>query len=133
MVHYNPRSAAQQRPPRCPKCGSHKTEIVGKSQDMKIIYLRCAAFAVRSVEPYSNETYAVKMSESHDNELAIELDALQAIGRALARVNDPKTRRRILQWANERFGEMPSAPIHEERPAAAADPSLTVDGVELFG
>src|SRR5262245_18619960 len=73
------------------------------------------------------------MSESHDNELAIELDALQAIGRALARVNDPKTRRRILQWANERFGEMPSAPIHEERPAAAADPSLTVDGVELFG
>jgi len=68
----------------------------------------------------------------HDIDLAIELDALQAIGRALASVQDPKTRRRILHWANERFcaEAAPAAEVHD---AAEQDPALTVDGIELFG
>ena len=61
MVHYdlNRRAAAQDPPPRCPKCGSHKTEIVGISQDMKMTYLRCAACGVRSEVPSPNEAIAV--------------------------------------------------------------------------
>jgi len=68
----------------------------------------------------------------HDIDLVVELDALQAIGRALASVQDPKTRRRILHWANERFcaEAEPAAEVHD---ATKQDPALTVDGIELFG
>ena len=68
----------------------------------------------------------------HDIDLAVELDALQAIGRALASVQDPKTRRRILHWANERFCAE-AEPVAEVHDAAKQDPALTVDGIELFG
>jgi len=68
----------------------------------------------------------------HDIDLVVELDALQAIGRALASVQDPKTRRRILHWANERFCAE-AEPAVEAREAATQDPALTVDGIELFG
>jgi hypothetical protein len=72
------------------------------------------------------------MESQHDQELNIELEALQAIGRALARVQDPTTRRRILHWANERFCAAPE-PAVEARDVATQDPALTVDGIELFG
>jgi len=32
---------AQTPPPICPKCGSHRTEIVGRSADGETIDLRC--------------------------------------------------------------------------------------------
>jgi len=60
MVHYNAekKAAAQTPPPRCPKCGSHRTELIGTSEDRKIAYLRCAACGVRSEVP-SREAVAV--------------------------------------------------------------------------
>jgi uncharacterized Zn finger protein len=59
MLHYTPekKTAAQTHPPRCPKCGSHRTEIIGTSQDLTIT-LRCAACGVRSELP-SREAVAV--------------------------------------------------------------------------
>jgi transcription elongation factor Elf1 len=53
MVHYNhdKKSAAQTPPPRCPRCGSHRTEIIGTSQDKKTTYLRCGACGARSELP----------------------------------------------------------------------------------
>jgi len=72
------------------------------------------------------------MESQPDNDLTVELDALQAIGQALARVQDPKTRRRIIHWANERFCEAVETPV-EIRQSPEDDPALTVDGVELFG
>ena len=61
MVQYDPnqRAVAQNLPPRCPKCGSHKTEIIGMSQDMKITYLRCSVCGARSEVPSSNDALAV--------------------------------------------------------------------------
>jgi len=42
MVHYNPQLfLAQTPPPICPKCGSHRTVIVGRSDDCETIVLRC--------------------------------------------------------------------------------------------
>ena len=35
--------------------------------------------------------------------IAVELEAMQAIARALAGIRDPQIRQRVLQWANERF------------------------------
>lgn len=54
MVHYNPspRYVAAQRPsPLCPKCGSHRTEIIGLSKDQKTTFLRCAACGAHSELP----------------------------------------------------------------------------------
>jgi tRNA(Ile2) C34 agmatinyltransferase TiaS len=49
MVHYNvPFILAQIPPPLCPKCGSHRTEIVGRSADGETIVLRCNACGERS-------------------------------------------------------------------------------------
>jgi hypothetical protein len=48
MVHYDPpMSAAQIPPPVCPKCGSHRTVIVGRSDNGTIV-LRCNACGARS-------------------------------------------------------------------------------------
>jgi hypothetical protein len=49
MVHYNPPLiVAQTPPPICPKCGSHRTEIVGRSGDGVTVILRCTACGERS-------------------------------------------------------------------------------------
>ena len=53
MVHYGQEQndAAAYPSPLCPKCGSHRTEIVGMSQDLKITFLRCAVCGARSEFP----------------------------------------------------------------------------------
>jgi transcription elongation factor Elf1 len=38
-------------PPRCPKCGSHRTQIIGMSQDRKPTFLRCGGCGARSEVP----------------------------------------------------------------------------------
>lgn len=40
--------------------------------------------------------------------IAVELDAMQAIARALGGIRDPQIRQRVLQWANERFNVGPT-------------------------
>jgi uncharacterized Zn finger protein len=50
--------AAQNRPPLCPKCGSHKTEVVGRSNDLSVLHVRCTACGTRS-EVSKAETAAV--------------------------------------------------------------------------
>ena len=57
MVHYNATSwnAAQGVPPLCPKCGSHKTEVVGRANDMKTVTVRCNACGERSQMPVVKE------------------------------------------------------------------------------
>ena len=49
MVHYAPKfETAQQPPPLCPKCGSHRTEVVGRSSNGDTLILRCHACGERS-------------------------------------------------------------------------------------
>jgi uncharacterized Zn finger protein len=49
MVHYRvPFVLAQIPPPLCPKCGSHRTEIVGRSADGETVVVRCNACGERS-------------------------------------------------------------------------------------
>jgi hypothetical protein len=50
MVYYGrPFIAAQIPPPICPKCGSHRTEIVGRTNAPPTIVVRCNACGERSV------------------------------------------------------------------------------------
>lgn len=44
MVHYGQAPAGYPKPPlTCPKCGSHRTEIVGRLDDGKTLVVRCKA------------------------------------------------------------------------------------------
>jgi transcription elongation factor Elf1 len=59
MVHYDPPMfAAQIPPPICPKCGSHRTVIVGRSDDGETIVLRCNACGERT-ELSTNDAYTM--------------------------------------------------------------------------
>jgi len=49
MVHYDPSpSASPAAPVLCPKCGSHRTEVVGTSPDDAVLIIRCNACGERS-------------------------------------------------------------------------------------
>ncbi|HKT80033.1 MAG TPA: hypothetical protein VJP86_07415 [Vicinamibacterales bacterium] len=49
MVHYGPKQyAAQMPPPICPKCGSHRTQIVGRSPEGQTMIVRCNTCGERS-------------------------------------------------------------------------------------
>jgi hypothetical protein len=73
--------------------------------------------------------------------LGIELDAMSTIGRTLDAIEDPALRRRILNWAIERWGGDRSRGVNFDAPSRAAasthptsDPALSVDSIgELFG
>jgi len=56
MVHYklDSKPAAPFPPPACANCGSHKTSVIGMSQDLTITYLRCATCGARSEIPARN-------------------------------------------------------------------------------
>ena len=44
MVYYNRDwHVAQALPPMCPKCGSHRTAVVGRSDDGAAVVVRCNA------------------------------------------------------------------------------------------
>jgi hypothetical protein len=49
MVHYGPdRQTAEDGPSLCPKCGSHRTQIVGRLEDGKTLIVRCNACGAHS-------------------------------------------------------------------------------------
>jgi hypothetical protein len=49
MVHYGHGwQVAQLPPPICPKCGSHRTQVVGRSNDARSVIVRCNACGERS-------------------------------------------------------------------------------------
>ena len=56
MVHYDRTLALHQPPPICPKCGSHRTHIVGLSTDGKTVAVRCNACGERSEVKITQET-----------------------------------------------------------------------------
>ena len=44
MVHYgHDCHSVQPLPPSCPKCGSHRTQVVGRSDDSRTVMVRCSA------------------------------------------------------------------------------------------
>jgi transcription elongation factor Elf1 len=56
MVHFTANFEAHNRPPTppvCPKCGSHRTEVIGKADDTTIRTVRCNACGAISSVPRS--------------------------------------------------------------------------------
>jgi len=58
MVHFDPEFEAVSRPPTppvCPKCGNHRTEIIGKLDDPTKRTVRCNACGAISTVPIEHE------------------------------------------------------------------------------
>ena len=51
MVYYDPRQMAPTIPPVCPKCGSHRTEIIGVTDTPPTLVLRCSKCGALSTVP----------------------------------------------------------------------------------
>jgi uncharacterized Zn finger protein len=61
MVHFASKIEAVQRPvvpPVCPKCGNHRTEIIGKGDDPTKRTVRCNACGAISTVPVSETAAA---------------------------------------------------------------------------
>lgn len=57
MVHYDPALMVIHHPPQiCPKCGSHRTQVVGLSDGGQTIVIRCNACGERSEVSVERET-----------------------------------------------------------------------------
>lgn len=133
MVHYDTDEnlvSPPALPPVCPKCGSHRTEVVGRSNDGKLIALRCNGCGERSeVTPVSDRAGA--------DLVAAELEAILAVGKALTRLDDAAGRKRVLTWALERFNGDDTVVVPVEPQAATVvpfpDQTLRVDNLtDLF-
>jgi uncharacterized Zn finger protein len=49
MVHYGQKTNVTHLPPAsCPKCGSHRTDLVGHIDDTKFVTVRCNSCGERS-------------------------------------------------------------------------------------
>jgi hypothetical protein len=99
MVHCVRDSAvsAPNLPRFCPKCGSHRTEVIGRSNCGKTVALRCNACGEVSEVTQDDDRTAGHGSVS------AELEAILALGEVLTRLQDAE-RQRVLRWAIERFG-----------------------------
>jgi len=116
MVHYNgEQQAAPALPPICPKCGSHRTEVVGRSNDAQTLTLRCNACGERSVVTVDRSTAAAT------TDTTAEVDAIRAISVVLSQL-DPAARVRVLTWAQQRFS-VAVCPGETDRVAPATAPS----------
>jgi hypothetical protein len=71
MVHYGPdRQTAANLPPICPKCGSHRTQIIGRLEDGKTLIVRCNACGSHSTLLPNNADADALESWTPDTEVA---------------------------------------------------------------
>ena len=142
MVHYDPETLklAQTPPPVCPRCGSHRTEIVGLSDDGRTMTVRCNACGERSRIETAGDATAARTAACIDADGSDELDVMRSVGRALAHLPDAASRTRVLNWASDRFGlatladaDVDQARLFEPpRVADHRDLALSVDGMEAL-
>jgi hypothetical protein len=139
MVHYDPDAAvaAKGPPALCPKCGSHRTEVVGL--DGPVVTIRCNACGERSQIDTRTMGRTMDahedMTATGDQDLVSEVEVMLQVAHALATLPDLEARRRVLRWTMERFHADLPAPAGETAVASlrpAADPCLAVDGLADF-
>jgi hypothetical protein len=119
-------TAVADLPQVCANCGSRRTEIFGRSNDGKMVGLRCHQCGTRS------DVASADDRSGAPGDITAELEAIVAIGKALTRLQNADSRRRVLAWALDRF----TAPLVTAAPAEdapASDQTLTLDDLgDLF-
>ena len=135
MVHYDPniRRAAQPPSPTCPKCGSHRTEVVDRTDDGRSITVRCNVCGARA-------TVLIDRRATDADNVTDEIEAIRTVGRALAQLPDAASRVRVMRWASERFqidltvvaasAAAQARATVADRPADIEDPTLSTEGLD---
>src|SRR4051812_42701333 len=106
----------------CPKCGSHRTEVVGRCHERQTVRLRCNTCGTHSEVVEDSDAGAAGSFS-----VSAEMDAILAVGRALTGLNEIE-RQRVLRWASERFGA--DAALEPQAACAAADAPIGVDDLQ---
>jgi hypothetical protein len=105
--------------------GGHRTETAGCSNNAKSIAILFNAYEAAS------EMMPGAGSEIDD--VTAELEAMVAVGQALARLHDVSGRRRVLNWAVQRFEAADANVVVAADVARHSDPTLEVgDLSDLF-
>ena len=99
MARYDAIRVVHNPPPVCPSCGSHRTEIVGKTDAPPTLIVRCIACGARSSVPLEE----AKSDGHRMDDVNVELEVIEAVGRALARLSQPDAQGRVIRWINDRF------------------------------
>jgi transcription elongation factor Elf1 len=123
MLHYLVPQRAGEPTPTCPKCGSHRTEAAGRSENGRGIDVRCNDCDERF-------SMLVDRRASDADNMTDEVEAIRTVGRALAKLRDDTSRVRVLRWAAERF-QIEDALAPAAAPAAAVVNAATVEGPDL--
>jgi hypothetical protein len=111
-----------------PKRGG-RTETIGCSSNAKSIAMIFNACEART----EVEITAGDEAGAGATDVTGELEALFAVGQALARLQDPAGRRRVLNWALQRFEAAPAENAAvAEREALTSDPTLVVGDLSDF-
>jgi len=138
MVQLEPPPNVLKIPPAlCPKCGSHRTEIVGRSADGRVLTIRCNACGERS--QIDTQTMGRTMGQTQtmdaDKVLVSEVEVMLQVAQALSAL-DADARRRVVHWVMERYdidaarpAPIEHAPVHV---SSEDDPCLAVDGLTDF-
>jgi hypothetical protein len=113
-----------QTPHICPKCGSHRTEIVGRSGDGRSLSIRCNTCGERTI--------SVAETRVSGEEMTKEIEAMRMVGLALSGLADPASRSRVLRWASDRFDLVPQLAAAGEPIAATSDPMLAIGDLTEF-
>jgi hypothetical protein len=71
-------------PPICPKCGSHRTQVIGASEDGSTFFIRCNSCGERSTVPASPDDRQDLLL----NDVRHELATMQADGARLVPMLD---------------------------------------------
>jgi hypothetical protein len=62
-----------------------------------------------------------------------EIKAINAVSEALSAIEDPEIRKRVLRWANDRFGYIPTAKLSSPTQTVLPSASAIGEGSELPG
>jgi hypothetical protein len=107
--------------------------VIGSTENPPAIMLRCNACGERTSVPVDGTNGAIGTDEGCVSDINIEIEVIQAMSQALARLPDQESQRRVLRWINDRF--QPSSGSHDgpSTPNGVVDSNLGVDGLaDLF-
>lgn len=130
MVHYDP-SSQTARDRLDDKSGGHRRDVVGRSNGGNIVMMRCTTRSERSE--------AGRKDGSAADDVAVEVEAMGQMARALAMLPDAASRARVLRWAIDRYQvdltptvvtPIAARPGQAPKASTCADPMLEVESLD---
>ena len=92
--------------------------------------LRCNACGERSSVPVEGTKTAVRREgQAINDDVELEIEVIQAVGRALAQLPDVETQRRVMRWLNDCYQPWQWSDDRPSAPRSQVDPRRSVDSL----